>query len=62
MSGKGRFRCIHCGDYFTPDKGTVDDYEEGYTEMPDTCEECCHMINFPSNDIGEMHSDADPGL
>ena len=62
MAGTGQFRCIHCGDYFNPTSGDLSDYEEGYIERPDTCNECSDMINHPPHDIEETHSDADPGL
>lgn len=55
-----RYRCIHCGTYFNDPE-----YEEiidaGWdSSQPDTCEDCCNMINHPDHSI--EHSDADPGL
>jgi hypothetical protein len=55
------YRCIHCGDYFTPNKEDQDLIEEGFIMLPpDTCDDCFDMItNLDMIDIG---SDADPGL
>jgi hypothetical protein len=52
----GKYRCVHCGDRFD-----IESEEEEYLEYtPDTCQECCDMINHPPYDI--EYSDADPGL
>lgn len=60
---KGHFRCCHCGNRFNLSPADQNDYEEGYYDhTPDTCDECCDMINHPCHDISELHSDADPGL
>jgi hypothetical protein len=58
----GKYRCVHCGEYFDDPE-----YEEiadcgFFAPPPDTCEECCDMINHPPHDINELHSDSDPGL
>jgi hypothetical protein len=60
---KGQFRCIHCGDRFD-DKESAELVSEGELAPweVDTCPDCCDMINHPSHDISEMHSDADSGL
>lgn len=61
MSQKGQFRCIHCGDRFDLFGSEKEDYENGYYDhTPDTCDDCCDMMNHPPHDL--EHSDADPGL
>lgn len=60
MSSKGKYRCVHCGEYFDdPEYENIADY--GYTvPPPDTCLECAGIINHPPHD--PEPSDADPGL
>lgn len=63
MQQREKFRCVHCGDRFGLDIDEFQAYIDGYYSMePDTCHECCDMINHPPRDILELHSDADPGL
>jgi hypothetical protein len=62
MSRK-EFTCRHCGEGFNLSPANQNDYEEGYyNHTPDTCDDCCDMINHPYHDISETRSDADPGL
>lgn len=62
MSRK-EFHCIHCGESFNLYPADQNDYEEGYYDhTPNTCDECCDMMNHPFPDISDLHSDADPGL
>ena len=56
-----KFKCIHCGDYFTPHEDTIELLEEGFItkDMIDTCEECGRdLLNLPDNNI----NDSDTGL
>ena len=55
-----KYRCVHCGEYFTPNKDDKELIEEGWIMPPDTCDDCFDLItNLDMIDIG---SDADPGL
>jgi len=61
MSKQGQFRCKHCGCYFDLDADEQEIFIEGYFDhLPDTCEDCCDMINHPPHEI--EFSDADVGL
>ena len=55
-----KFRCIHCGEYFTPCKATQELVDEGYISNPDECSDCIDLINNSVEDY--TISDADPGL
>jgi hypothetical protein len=56
------FTCKHCGDKFTPSKETISLYEEGFIDIPDTCNFCIQYGSGEDcNDYSE-YSDADPGL
>ena len=59
-----KIRCIHCGEYFFPDKGTLELISDGYISSftVNTCDECWEMINHPpDDDLSYMISDADTG-
>ena len=59
-----KIRCKVCGDFFNPDKETVELVSEGYIESAtvDTCDDCWDMLNHLYDDTEEMISDTDPGL
>jgi len=58
---RGRFRCIHCGDYFNLNKPEQRLYDEGYyISEPDICDECLDNFNYPVE--YDNYSDADSGL
>lgn len=61
MSKQGRYRCIHCGDFFDLSPADQEDMDEGfYNHTPDCCDECYDMMNHPVHE--PCPSDADPGL
>ena len=57
-----KIRCKVCGEFFNPDKVTVELASEGYIYPVDTCDDCWDMLNHLYDDYEEMISDADPGL
>lgn len=59
-----KIRCKVCGEFFVPDKETVELVTDGFIDSTtvDTCDECWDMVNHLYDDIEDMISDADPGL
>lgn len=57
-----KIRCKVCGDFFSPDKETVELASEGYIDTVDTCDDCWDMLNHLYDENEDMISDADPGL
>jgi hypothetical protein len=59
-----KIRCKVCGEFFNPDKESVELVSDGYIESAsvDTCDDCWDMLNHLYDDNEEMFSDADPGL
>jgi hypothetical protein len=56
-----KIRCKVCGEFFNPDKETVELVSDGFIDV-DTCDDCWDMLNHLYDDTEEMLSDADPGL
>jgi hypothetical protein len=55
----GKFRCVHCGEYFTLNNSENELYEEGWiTIEPDCCEDCINNSQCEE----DSYSDADNGL
>jgi hypothetical protein len=61
MSASPNYRrlCKSCNEIFFPSEDEIALFNEGFTPLPDKCEDCCEMENV--QEIDEF-SDADPGL
>jgi hypothetical protein len=59
-----KIRCIHYGEYFFPDKETLELISEGNisSSTVNTCDDCWEMVNHPADDFSELKSDTDPVL
>jgi hypothetical protein len=59
-----KIRCKVCGEFFVPNKETVELVSDGFIDSAtiDTCDECWDMMNHLYDDIEDMISDADAGL
>jgi len=53
------YKCISCGEVFSVDKETQYLINEGFIQMPDTCDYCASSLDHVEPDY---FSDADPGL
>lgn len=54
-------KCKHCGETFSPTREEMELHADGYTPLPNECEECFAMYNNNEPEY-ESRSDADSGL
>jgi hypothetical protein len=57
-----RYNCHRCRESFIVSKETLELFEEGYIDEPDTCPDCQIFIDNCESVDFEEYSDADPGL
>lgn len=55
-------KCKFCGEHFKLTKEEIELHNEGFCDLPDTCEECYEIKEDSLNMPDDCYSDADSGL